>query len=101
QGKPEGKTIPLAGPVFRIGRDPSCQLRPSSDQVSRQHCEIVISEDSVLLKDLGSRNGTFLNGRTLSAPAKLKSGDLIKVGHLTFAVSIQGAPVPPQETAPR
>jgi predicted component of type VI protein secretion system len=92
QGKPEGKTIPLAGPTFRIGRDETCHLRPSSDQVSRQHAEIVISADSAILKDLGSRNGTHLNGRLLTEPTRLKSGDLIKIGYLTFAVSIQGAP---------
>ncbi len=90
QGKPEGKTIPLMGPVFRIGRDPSCHLRPSSDQVSRTHSEFAIIEDSVVLKDLGSRNGTILNGRAIAAPVTLKSGDLIKIGHLTFAISIQG-----------
>lgn len=101
QGKPEGKTIPLTGPVFRVGRDPSCHLRPSSDQVSRLHAEISITSDSVLVKDLGSRNGTFLNGRTLSGPAQVKSGDLIKIGHLTFAVSIQGAPAGAADTAPR
>lgn len=101
QGKPEGKTIPLAGPVFRVGRDPSCHLRPSSDQVSRNHAEFIITKDSVLVKDLGSRNGTILNGRTLTAPAKLKSGDLVKIGHLTFAVSIQGAPAVSQEPTPR
>jgi predicted component of type VI protein secretion system len=92
QGKPEGKTIPLTGPVFRVGRDETCHLRPSSDQVSRQHAEIVVSADSAILKDLGSRNGTHLNGRLVTEPTKLKSGDLIKIGYLTFAVSIQGAP---------
>jgi predicted component of type VI protein secretion system len=98
QGKPEGKSIPLAGPVFRVGRDPSCHLRPSSDQVSRQHAEFSITDAVVILKDMGSRNGTQLNGRTITAPVTLKSGDLVKIGTLTFAVSIQGAP---QSAAPR
>lgn len=92
QGKPEGKTIPLEGTVFRIGRDETCHLRPSSDQVSRQHAEILIAADGVTLKDLGSRNGTHLNGRLLTEPSRLKAGDLIKVGPLTFAVLLQGAP---------
>lgn len=101
QGKPEGKTIPLTVPTFQIGRDPTCHLRPSSDQVSRKHAEISITSDAVILKDLGSRNGTQLNGRTLASPARLKSGDLIKIGHLTFAVSIQGAPAATQAPSGR
>lgn len=101
QGKPEGKTIPITGPIFRVGRDPSCHLRPSSDQVSRLHAELAITSETVIVKDLGSRNGTFLNGRTLSGPAQVKSGDLVKIGHLTFAVSIQGVPEARPEAGPR
>lgn len=92
QGKPEGKAIPLTGPVFRIGRDPTCQLRPSSAEVSRLHTEFALGADAVTVQDLGSRNGTILNGRQVTEPTVLKSGDLVKVGPLTFAVSIQGAP---------
>ena len=43
QGKPEGKTIPLAGPVFKIGRGETCHLRPNSEQVSREHAEFTMS----------------------------------------------------------
>lgn len=101
QGKPEGKAIPLVAPVFRVGRDATCHLRPSSDQVSRQHAEIVVGEAQVTLKDLGSRNGTQLNGRTITGQVQLKSGDLVKVGPLTFAVSIQGAPATPAPSRPQ
>ena len=92
QGKPEGKEIPLAGPVFRVGRDETCHLRPSSVEVSRQHAEFALSESGVTLRDLGSRNGTQLNGKTIAGTVSVKSGDLIRIGQLTFALSIQGAP---------
>ena len=94
QGKPEGMTIPLAGPRYKIGRGEACQLRPNSDLVSREHAEFSVTADSVIVQDLGSRNGTEVNGKRLAAnqPQLLKSGDLIKVGTLTFAISIQGAP---------
>ncbi len=101
QGKPEGKVIPLAVPLFRIGRGEDCQLRPNNEQVSRRHTEIVVEEDRVVVRDLGSRNGTFVNHKHLGAKdgdVVLKNGDLIQVGPLTFAVSIQGAPVA-EETA--
>jgi predicted component of type VI protein secretion system len=91
QGKPEGKTIPLTGPSFKIGRGDGCHLRPNSDQVSREHAEILIGEESASIRDLGSRNGTLLNGRSLTGTATLKSGDLVQIGPLTFAVAIHGA----------
>lgn len=92
QGKPEGKTIPLTGPVFRIGRDETCHLRPSSVEVSRQHAEFALSDSGVTLRDLGSRNGTQLNGKTITGTVSVKSGDLIRIGQLTFALAIMGAP---------
>ncbi len=92
QGKPAGKVIPLASPIFRIGRGETCHLRPNSEQVSREHAEFRITADRVIVVDLGSRNGTFVNGKRLTEPYTLKDRDLVQVGPLTFAVSIQGAP---------
>jgi predicted component of type VI protein secretion system len=93
QGKPEGKSIPLAVSKFKIGRGEGCQLRPNNDQVSREHVMFEVTSDAVYVQDLGSRNGTELNGKKLGAhdPTRLKNGDLVKVGPLTFAVSIEGA----------
>jgi pSer/pThr/pTyr-binding forkhead associated (FHA) protein len=94
QGKPEGKMIPLMGPKFKIGRGESCNLRPNSEEVSREHAEFSITAEQVLVRDLGSRNGTMVNGKRLTEPHPLKDSDLIQIGPLTFAISIQGAPVP-------
>jgi pSer/pThr/pTyr-binding forkhead associated (FHA) protein len=94
QGKPEGKTIPLQGPTFKIGRGENCNLRPNSEQVSREHSEFSITAEGVTIRDLGSRNGTLVNGKALTAPCALKDRDLIQVGPLTFAISIQGVPTP-------
>ncbi len=92
QGKPEGKVIPLTGPTFRIGRSPECHLKPNSDEISRNHAEFTISDSGVVLRDMGSRNGTVVNGKPLSEPIALKNGDLIQIAKLTFAVIIQGLP---------
>jgi pSer/pThr/pTyr-binding forkhead associated (FHA) protein len=94
QGKPEGKQIPLVGPRFMIGRGETCHLRPNSELVSREHAEFLISDDQVSVRDLGSRNGTLVNGKALTAEFVLKAGDLVSVGPLTFAVAIEGAPAP-------
>jgi predicted component of type VI protein secretion system len=94
RGKPEGKVIPLVGPNFKIGRGETCHLRPNSEQVSREHAEFTISGDSVIVRDLGSRNGTLVNGKALTAECRLKDRDLVQVGPLTFAVAISDAPPP-------
>jgi len=99
KGKPEGKVIPLAGPVFRIGRGEACQLRPNSEQVSREHSEFTIRDGVVSVRDLGSRNGTHVNGKVLTGPCQLKDRDLVQVGPLTFAVSIEGAVIAAAQSA--
>ena len=76
RGKPEGKVIPLVGQSFKIGRGETCHLRPNSEQVSREHAEFTISGDSVVVSDLGSRNGTLVNGKALTSEAyRLKDRD--------------------------
>ncbi len=105
QGKPEGKVIPLAGPNFKIGRGEGCHLRPNNEQVSREHTEIVVRDGRVFVRDLGSRNGTFLNNGRIEGEVAAKASDLIQVGPLVFALSIQlapaaaGAPVAPERAA--
>jgi pSer/pThr/pTyr-binding forkhead associated (FHA) protein len=95
RGKPEGKVIPLAGPKFKIGRGETCHLRPNSEQVSREHAEFTIESNTVIVRDLGSRNGTLVNGKALTTePCKLKDRDLVQVGPLTLAVSILDVPAP-------
>jgi FHA domain-containing protein len=94
RGKPEGKVIPLVGSNFKIGRGETCHLRPNSEQVSREHAEFSISANAVSVRDLGSRNGTLVNGKALTAEYRLKDRDLVQVGPLTFAVSISDVPAP-------
>ena len=91
RGKPEGKVIPLVGPKFKIGRGETCHLRPNSEQVSREHAEFTINADSVLVRDLGSRFGTQLNGHKV-VEAVLKDGDEIKAGRTVFTVALVGPP---------
>ena len=60
-GSHEGRSIPLTGPQFLIGRDPQCQLRPASQAISKLHCAILVRDGKVYLKDFGSTNGTLVN----------------------------------------
>jgi predicted component of type VI protein secretion system len=90
-GSHEGTEIPINGEKFLIGRSESCQLRPKSDSISRKHCILVIRDGRVLIQDLKSRNGTYVNEKRLpSDRAKiLSAGDALKIGKLLFEVVIE------------
>ena len=72
-----------------IGRGTECRVRILSEKVSRRHARVMVSGSRAVLEDLGSKNGTRLNGRRLGLPADLADGDQIMVGHeiLVFAVA--------------
>lgn len=90
-GSHAGKEIGIASEKFLIGRGDSCQLRPKSDSVSRRHCVLVVRDGRVLVQDLKSRNGTFVNEKRLPPDrAKvLKAGDILRVGKLEFEVVVK------------
>lgn len=101
KGRPEGMEIPLPMPQFLIGRDPRCNLRPSSESVSKLHCAVVQRKEGVFVRDLKSTNGTFVNNDRIHGEVKVKDGDLIKVGPLVLAVKVavaEGDPAPPSGT---
>jgi DNA-binding winged helix-turn-helix (wHTH) protein len=62
-----------------IGRDDTCDITISSRQVSRLHARLTLTPRGVLLEDLGSKNGTHLNGQFIEDPVLLKDGDSIQV----------------------
>lgn len=88
-GKNDGREITIAVPRFIIGRGDTAHLRPSSDLVSREHCAIEVKDDgTVVISDLKSRNGTFVNGAQLTQAHAASSGDSLRVGRLQFEVVI-------------
>lgn len=90
-GTHEGKIIPIKDEKFLIGRGESCQLRPKSESISRKHCAIVQKDGRLLLVDLKSRNGTFINEKQVSSDkAKiLKNGDRLRCGQLEFEILLE------------
>jgi pSer/pThr/pTyr-binding forkhead associated (FHA) protein len=88
-GSNAGKEIPVPMSRFLIGRSEECQLRPKSDAISRNHCTILINGEDVLVRDLNSRNGTFINDERVTDDLPLKDGDKLKVGKLEFEVLIK------------
>ncbi len=90
-GKHNGREIKISVPKFIIGRGEGTHLRPSSDLVSRNHCCISIEDGQVFVEDMGSRNGTFVNGEQLTEKHKGRSGDTVRVGRLQFELVLDPA----------
>ncbi len=88
-GKHAGQVIPLNRRKFLIGREQDCQLRPNSEMVSRHHCVFSVDDFSVRLRDLGSTNGTIVNGERIRRETVLAAGDKIIIGNLEFELAIK------------
>jgi hypothetical protein len=66
-----------------IGRDPECDLSDTNTLLSRRHAEFVANGTEVLVRDLGSRNGVFINGARVAEGA-VRPGDVVRVGHFSI-----------------
>jgi pSer/pThr/pTyr-binding forkhead associated (FHA) protein len=74
------------GSVKTIGRSAGAEFMVEAALVSRLHCQLTASVDSLHVRDLASTNGTFVNGRRVAA-AHLAAGDRLSVGRLELVVS--------------
>jgi EAL domain-containing protein (putative c-di-GMP-specific phosphodiesterase class I) len=70
--------VPLTRFPFVVGRDPACDLQVMSRNVSKRHAEILHTTHMALVRDLGSTNGTFVNGNRIHAPTPVGEYDLIQ-----------------------
>jgi len=84
---------PGSGVRFTIGRTRDCDLCLTDLSVSRTHALLVRREDGWVLSDLGSHNGTRLNGWLVREPVQVRAGDRVEFGSMAFI--IQGDPPPP------
>jgi pSer/pThr/pTyr-binding forkhead associated (FHA) protein len=73
---------------FLIGRGTECDLRLNESDVSRQHCQLKISNNEITLVDLGSSNGTIVNGERIRDSVALHHADVVKIGVRVFLVQI-------------
>jgi len=92
QGQPAGKSLTFPAGVYYFGRGAECQIRPNSEWVSRQHCLLRITNQGAFLSDLGSRNGTLVNGVLVHNERRLLHGDHIQIGPLVFEAQIEAVP---------
>lgn len=83
-----GLTLPQLGPqALRIGRAPGCDLRLTDGSVSRSHAELRREADGWILYDLGSTNGTHVNGRRVTGGIPVRPGDQVAFGGLAFRLA--------------
>ncbi len=79
-GPTPGATFSLEGDQLIIGRDSSSGVAINDAEVSRKHARLTFQGGKYVLEDLGSTNGTFVNGQRLASPTVLKSGDVVSLG---------------------
>jgi pSer/pThr/pTyr-binding forkhead associated (FHA) protein len=81
-----------------VGRHPDCDARLDSLRVSRWHCCLTEVDGEVWVRDLGSTNGTWVDGRRVSS-GRLRNGDVLAIAHLRYRV--EGVPAEPASRADR
>jgi predicted component of type VI protein secretion system len=86
--------LALLDGVTTVGRHDSCHIRIKSSQVSRKHCELFEKKGILLVKDLGSANGTIVNGKKIEGQRVLEPGDELTLGPVTLRVAKIGQAPP-------
>lgn len=85
------KDFDLTTGVTTIGRKQDCTIRIPLAVISRRHAELRLTDNELVLRDLGAANGTFLNNRRIDEE-ELQAGDQIVIGPVVFTVQIDGEP---------
>jgi predicted component of type VI protein secretion system len=100
RGRTEAGSLRLIEGVNSIGRHDDCLIRIRSSQVSRRHCELFEDDGRLIIRDLGSANGTFVNGKRIGAQQVVKPGDVITVGGVTLRIDADSAPASAASSSP-
>lgn len=104
RGRGAAEAIKLVDGVTTVGRHDDCQLRIKSSQVSRRHCEIFEKKGLLLVKDLGSSNGTYVNGKRIEEQRVLEPGDELTIGQVKLRVAklgeVSASAAPRPQSAP-
>src|ERR1700730_18654638 len=86
---------------YVIGREPECEVQVEVELVSRRHAQLTVNFDHVLIEDLGSSNGTFVNGKPVTEPTRLWPNQKIQIGAATVELRrVKTVPSPDVSLAP-
>lgn len=96
-----GRSHELKVDKTTIGRVDDNTFPIAESSVSSHHCEILLRGEDVVVKDLNSTNGTFINGNQITGEAVLKPGQTLKLGQIELKLEVDGAaPTAPSASAP-
>ncbi|MGB9660635.1 MAG: FhaA domain-containing protein [Moorellaceae bacterium] len=87
EGPDQGRSFLLHPGRQVLGRNPACEIVLTDEQVSRQHCLVEVEEDKIIVVDLGSRNGTSVNGEPIKR-VLLAPGDRLQLGRTVLEVQV-------------
>ncbi len=91
-GPAQGQIVSIApGSKVVVGRTPECDFPVPSPEMSRRHFEVAASADGLVVHDLGSSNGTRVNGERIPGPVRLRAGDSIEIGPIAFSIEEKAA----------
>jgi pSer/pThr/pTyr-binding forkhead associated (FHA) protein len=82
----EGQNVELRRGTLVVGRSSGCHLVLEDSMVSRRHAELIVTDETLTVKDLGSVNGLYVNARRLEGSQRLKEGDSLQIGQREFVV---------------
>ena len=91
-GMVRAREITIQKEEFLIGRGSDCDLRLNDEDISRHHCLIRVRGQEATLSDLGSSNGTFVNGKRVLSQVALASVDEIRLGNCRLLVDLGDTP---------
>jgi pSer/pThr/pTyr-binding forkhead associated (FHA) protein len=83
------QVLRFTAPDITIGRHPSCEWMLADETVSSRHARLSYHHEQWWVEDLDSRNGTFLNSASLTAPAVLTNNDQVRCGEVSFTVQLE------------
>jgi pSer/pThr/pTyr-binding forkhead associated (FHA) protein len=93
QGPQAGMSFPLVGNQTVIGREEGLEISLQDPESSRRHTRVLWQAGQYVIEDMGSTNGTFVNGVQITAPQILNPGDSVGVGQTALVFQVAGAPV--------
>ncbi len=99
-GNQQGQVFELVRDFATIGRDARCDVRLADTAASRQHCQVRRDPSGWVVQDLGSTNGTFVNGQRISGAQLVRPGDTIGVGKTVLRLEESPAVPPPPVAGP-
>ncbi|MDN5725223.1 MAG: FHA domain-containing protein [Propionibacteriales bacterium] len=87
-GPQSGTSASLADGVVQIGRSADCQIILEDDYVSTRHARVIANDNGFYVEDLGSTNGTYVNGQRITQPTTIGLADAVRIGKTVMKLEV-------------